>query len=334
MSKQFISIILSLFILTVGAFFFVLQWGSKLPSPEGLFGGSPIPPGGPAIEVPRIPRVQLTIQLSQRGNKLVVDWANLPANTLALDIFRSLKNKNDWALWKTIPLSTLDLPGGQASFNIGNDTFANYSFYVEARGLGGSGGGAGQSTSTILWTTFVPQVATTTAPASPAGPGPTGPGPAGATPGAQSSSTPSSTAAAPQSPASGTASAATSSSSGTGGAGPASTGTPYYTPQLQISGYGPTPAGNFWVQHVDQRIQLSWQDLPPQTTRFTIERSLAQTGPWTVVLSQQNPAITGIHSVQIVDNTLGQPYYYEMLLYEGNVLIATYGPAYLPPVGG
>ncbi len=99
---------------------------------------------------------------------------------------------------------------------------------------------------------------------------------------------------------------------------------------MHIEGYGPAQTDNFWVQHVDQKIQIGWQNLPPTTTSIVILRSQNQSGPWAAMLTQQNPGVNGAYSIQIVDNTLGVPYYYEMNALAGNTVIATYGPVYLP----
>jgi hypothetical protein len=98
---------------------------------------------------------------------------------------------------------------------------------------------------------------------------------------------------------------------------------------VQIEGYSPAQSNNFWVQHVDQKIQIGWQNLPPDTTSIVILRSANQDGPWVEVLSQENPGVNGAYSIQVVDDTLGSPYYYEMNAVVGSTTVATYGPIYL-----
>src|SRR6185437_14903912 len=88
---------------------------------------------------------------------------------------------------------------------------------------------------------------------------------------------------------------------------PTPTGTPYYNPQVKISAYGAEQTGNFWVQQIDQKIQIGWQNLPPETTSIVIERSQNENGPWTTVLEQQISASTASYSIQIVDDTFGVP---------------------------
>lgn len=76
---------------------------------------------------------------------------------------------------------------------------------------------------------------------------------------------------------------------------------------------------------------MGWQNLPSSTTDVVISRSAAETGPWTQVFAQGNPDVGQSYSIQIVDDTLGAPYYYELVALEGSTTLATYGPVYLAP---
>jgi hypothetical protein len=176
-----------------------------------------------------------------------------------------------------------------------------------ASGIGGAG-----SNPTVLWTSSVsdPAVTTSTPPVAPGeNNSPSGsPSSTNSNPPPSSSSTTPTPTTPPSEP----------------------TGTPFYNPQVQIEGYGPAQTNNFWVQHVDQKIQIGWQNLPPTADSIVILRSQNQDGPWAVVLSQQNPGVNGAYSIQVVDDTLGVPYFYEMNAVQGSTTIATYGPVYLP----
>ena len=162
------------------------------------------------------------------------------------------------------------------------------------------------------------------APAStPGGPGPTST-PSSTPPSDNPSSTP---------PSYGNSSSSPSSTSPSGPSGaPPETGPVYYNPQVQVSAYGSTSTNNFWVTHVGQQIELGWQDLPEDTDGINVTRSPDQDGPWSQILAEENPGVNGSSSLQIVDNTLDEPYYYELNALSGTTTIATYGPAYLPPV--
>lgn len=316
MSRKFIAFMLGTFILVGGAFLFVLRWGSQLSAtPVDLLGdnGARVTPAPP--EAPKTPEVNLSVLLGKKGNTLVVTWANLPNDTYLIDIFRSLKNKDAWSLWKTIHLLPSQLGSGRLEFNIGKSTLSDYSFRVEAIGTGGGGGNGADTSPAIIWVaTSTPiTVVTSTTPVAPPveNPAPTSTAPAPTSTLPVAPPPPSSTPAAPSVP----------------------SGTPYYTPQLQISGYSQGQTGSFWVQHVDQKIQVGWQNLPTDTSRIEISRTLDPNGgSWSIVLAQDNPTVAS-YAIQLVDDTLGQAYYYKLDARQGSTTLATYGPIYLPPVG-
>lgn len=331
MSRSFIAFMIGSFILVSIAFYFVLYQGSILPSPAS-------PSAAPAAaSVPQplpSPSVSLTIQKGKGGNTLFVQWCNLPDNTTALDIFRSLKNKNDWRLWQTVGMTSSTLTCGNASFDIGSLTYSSYSFYLQAVGGNASpGSGTNQEGQGVLWTsvsTTAPIATSTTSTTNTNTSTNTSTNTQPSSTNSTSTSTNSTTTTATTTQ--NTTNQTTTSQSTTTTVTPS--GTPYYTPELQISGYGQSPGGIFWVQHVDQKIQLGWQNLPPVTTNIVVSRSLGQSGPWTQVLSQQNvtTSTASSYSIQLVDDTLGQTYYYELNALAGTSLIATYGPVELKPV--
>lgn len=286
------------------------------------------PSGAPSAPVPpQAPSISLTIQKSAKGSSLFIEWQNLPGDTTGLNIYRSKTGSTDWSLWKSIAIAYGQLASGNATINAGKDSLAGYSFYVEAIS-GGGGSSNGTSTSTVLWTSPVtePIVTTSTPPVTPNTSPPTQNNPNVSSTNPQtptaSSTQSSSTNPSPPSPAS---------SSSTPSSPPPPSGIPYYNPKIQISGYGSTSSENFWVQHVDQKIEIGWQNLPQDTTSAIVYRSSNQSGPWSGILSQQNPGVNGSYSIQIVDDTLSSPYYYEMSVFNGAQKIATYGPVYLPP---
>jgi hypothetical protein len=84
---------------------------------------------------------------------------------------------------------------------------------------------------------------------------------------------------------------------------------------------------------VNQSIEIGWQNLPPGVDTIVVARSQDEDGPWGQILEQENPSASGTYSLDLVDGTLGDPYYYEMTALTGTTTIGTYGPIYLPPVG-
>ena len=333
MNKKFILILLGVFALTAAAFFYTLYQGSKVPSLQGLFGQSSIPAGAPTAPAPKTTSVKLTIQKSDKGNTLTVQWQDLPDGTLMLNILRrpvTSTSSWDWTLWKQIFISSDELAGGRTSFNIGNSLLTSYTFTVEAVGNENNGeggneeGGGGTPSPIIIWTSPSTEVTVATPTSTPE----SSPNPA-APPGPTPSPSPSPT----SSNENKNQPVNSSTNPGTGTSSPPSpphSGIPYYTPQVNIAGYGELPSSSFWVQYENQEIQINWQNLPPQATSIAVLRSPDEDGPWDTVLTQKNPVET--YSIQVVDSTLGQGYYYEMNVFSGSTMLGTYGPVYLPPL--
>lgn len=262
------------------------------------------------VQTPLPPKITLTILKSKKDNTLIIQWQNLPHDTTSLKIFRGRTgtDQSTWELWKTIGVPPGELANGSTEIDLGSSS-SGYSYYVEAVTGNGSGNGTSTGNENVLWTsgTTEPPVATSTPPNNPPPP-----------------PTPSST------PPNASSSGGNGSSSASGNPpGPTPTGTPYYSPEIQISSYGSSHDQSFWVEHVDQKIRIGWQNLPPQTTSVAVVRSSNQDGPWTTILTQENPDTSGASSIQVVDNTFGAPFYYEMNALVDSTVIETYGPVYL-----
>ncbi len=319
-----------LFLVIIGSLAYViLQLNSYVPT----VGTPPLPPsqsaanGGPAAQPPALPptpSVSFFIQKAPKnatsGNSFIIQWQNLPNGTVALNILRATTGQNNWSLWKTVTLTHDELGSGTANINIGTSTEGGYSFEIQAVGDNGETTNVGNSTSTsgetVLWTSSstIPVVTTSTPPEPPMPPPPPQNPPANN----PTSSTPQN----PENPTS------TSSSTNPSNNGNNNNGIPYYNPQVQITAYGTAP-GSFWVSHVNQSIEIGWQNIPAGIDTITVARSASSTGPWNTIIIQHNPGTSGSYSLQLVDDTIDQPYYYEMTALEGTTTIATYGPAYL-----
>lgn len=274
------------------------------------------------------PSIAFSIIKSATGTSLFVQWNNLPENTMALDIFRSKAGASStWMLWKTVTLTAGDL-NGTTNIDLDSSSGSGYSYYVEA-----VTGGGDNSSSTIVWTSSstMPVVVTSTPGG---GPNPGGPGGNTPPPVETPSSSPSSSSPSPSPTPSSTPSSTnpgngSSSNPGSGNNSSTPPGNPYYNPQVQITGYG-NAAGSFWVQHVNQSIEIGWQNIPGGVDTIIVARSADSSGPWNTLITQQNPGTTGSYSLQLVDDTLNQSNYYEMTALTGTTTIATYGPIYLP----
>ena len=294
----------------------------------------------PLVKSPAPPKVTVEIQRSKTEDVLIVRWDNIPRNTARIKIYRARAGTTDWVLWKTIDITNITAGGGIAGGGAGsfignaeNGSFSislsepsggneNYVYYVQAivPTDTSTGTGGGPPPEEILWTSPVtaplvvtstpPSTTESTPPPAPPTPQPTSTAPSTTTPSQPTSSPPVSPPTTPS-------------------------GIPYYTPQGTISGYGQPQSGNFWVQHTDNKIDIGWQNLPAGTASFVVSRSQDQNGPWVSMLTQKNPPITGgPYSIKILDHTLYEPYYYKMDVYDqNNGIMASYGPAYLPPLG-
>lgn len=334
MSKKFMVFLVGAFVLVGLFFFWTLYGGLQGATGGGTTGSQSAAPGPPAPPPP--PSVNYSVVTSRSGNSFQINWCNLPENTVALDILRKLKSgETPWELWKQIKIEDGSPSCASASFNIGYYTFAAYTFNIEAVGniTGTAGNITGQK---ITWSSgpgTAPVTASTTSAISSntntSGTNTANTNTSSSTQTNTNSST--STATATSSPASGnTTTASTTSSSGTSSATPS--GTPYYNPQIQLNGYGLPPQGNFWVEYVNGKIEIGWQDLPTSTNSIAILRGASDSGPWTTILAQSDINPTGPSTIQIVDNTLDQTSYYELEAESGSNIVASYGPVSLPPL--
>lgn len=299
-----------------------------------------VAPATPSL--PPAPSVTLTLQQNSKEHSLMLEWQNLPSNTTALNIFRGKSaSTSTWTLWKTIVIEAGQL-NGDAQFDLGAADLG-YEYYVQAVNSGGSNGGGGGSsgngTSTdVLWTSNPTTPATSTTPVS----GNSGGGGGGDQNNSGGSNNQSSTSSSTQN--SGNNTSSSNSGAGNGNQNSSSSngnsstggnnngggnGNAYYNPQIQVTGYG-TANGDFWVNHVNQSIEVGWQNLPAGTTDIVVYRSIADAGPWNQLLEQENPGSTGSYSLQLVDGTLDDPYYYELTAFQGVSASTTYGPVYLP----
>jgi hypothetical protein len=318
----------------------IVQMNDYIPPSNPTF------PSRPSAEppAPATPSVTLGIEQQGKNKKLLVSWANLPASTTALGIFRKLTGTTSTGqLIAIIQVAGDQLANGGFLLDLGHSDETGYSFYAEAVGDeegGGNGGGTSTSpSSTVFWTSDI------LIPEPPNSPSSTDEGSGNGNGGneaasSSATSTPgNSNATSSQNPGSGSGGNETGSGNGTSsvssgnGAGPSSqSGDSYYTPQIQGIG-GSADYGTFWVQHANQNIEINWQNLPGDVTSIVIARSESSTGPWNQILQEENPSVNGSSSIQLVDGTVGDPYYYEMTAFTGTTTIAIFGPEYLAPVG-
>ncbi|MDE2018940.1 MAG: hypothetical protein KGJ13_01185 [Patescibacteria group bacterium] len=344
------------FLFTIGGFglallvFFLAIGGSAFfrstSSQQPVAGNEQQPPPGP----PPPPSISLTIRHLKTGNSLIVQWANLPAETAALDLFCSAlmhpTTSSTWTLWREILLSSGELSAGNREIALGK-WYERCSVYavtaISAQQVGKLPIGAtttlefagNQLSATgdqqTLWTSgFITPAVTTSTTGMPPGPATSNQQPATSNQQTTSSNqnnnnfspnpTPPSDDQNPSSSPTNSQYPITSSPSGT----------PYYNPQVQIVAYAASGSPIFWVQHAYQGIEIGWQNLPPQIDTLIIMRSPNPGGPWQPFLTEKNLPTTR-YSLQVVDSAVNMPYYYEMEARAGSSSVATYGPDYLAP---
>lgn len=303
----------------------------------------------PAANAPTI--VSFTVNKTKNGTVLIIEWRNLPNGTKELVVWKAPSGTAAWKAWQTISVSAGSEGSGSATIDIGTLDLKNFDFSLQALGNPGGESGGSSTTERVLWTSPVIQATTTASgtitfvynsTSTPNLPSPSSP-PATSTPppaatttttNTTPSQTPTSTAPTPP-PATTTPSSAAPTSSTSGTSGNNSNPVIYYytyTPQQTPSAQAVPEKGSFWVQHVDQKIEIGWQNLPQTTTKINVSRSANQAGPWTIILTQSNPDPTGPYSIKLVDSTLNNPYYYKLDAFTNSTIIQTFGPVYLAPI--
>jgi hypothetical protein len=277
---------------------FVASWNPALSHagrPEPASSGTAAPAATPVV-----PEISTSIQHGKNGTKLFVQWTNLPDGTTEINIFYAATTNGTYHLIGSIPVGSIADGSGSLTISAGD---ANGSFYgvastgnspANTNGTGqGSGNNGDGNTS------------------SGDGTGNSGSGNGNAT-GSGNGVTP------PAGNDNGNGNGDNNGSS-TQGTGNANTST--------------APVENFLVQHFDEKIQISWQVLPLNTFEVVVSRSASDSGPWTPVLTETNIASDGPYSIEVVDDTLGDPYYYKMDTYDqAGDTITTYGPILLAPL--
>ena len=294
-------VLLLLFFVLGGVYFFMPKnEGAKLPAP------------GTETSAPQSP--SLTFQIKD-DQTITFIWKYLPDGTKYVNIYRARKGTLDWVFWKRVSIAEAERLGGTIDFRLGpKEKAGDYEYYGEA--IGGDENLLWQSSSTV--------------------PLPPAPAPGNTTPPSASSTStapvapvpPSSTSSAPQTP---SPTSTPPVPPPTGAIPPPISpqcppGVPcYYTPQLTLSGTSTPPAAHFWVYHINDDIELGWQNLPTSTTKIIALRSVAETGPWIELLRQQNPVQTSYYRIRFSDETLYEDYYYKLDRYEGVTKKGTYG---------
>jgi len=255
---------------------------------------------------------------------LTLVWQNLPKTVTSINIYRTEKGSDTQTLWKTVNVN-----GVTGSTNVGFEDGGPATYNAE--GIDNKGeviirsvgtvptGGSGASLSAPLRTSPPPettQTATTTPPPAPASdtitPPPTGPILPPITDTTSLPVTAPDTTTPPPPPPNDTSTII------------------YYTPSGQVAGTSSIPTTTFWVQHVNEKIEIGWQNIPSSTTKLVISRSQNENSGYEQLFVQQDPITAGNDFIRLEDNTVHDSYYYKMEAKTNTSLIETYGPTFLP----
>jgi hypothetical protein len=316
----------------------------------------PKPSASPIIATNQSPEnlaPEVHLYKKRGGGGLTLTWTNLPAGTTKVNIYRSPRGGAEvWTKWKTITIDPNQHGGGSIDI-LTTDNVSLFTFYTEATytpppgsssstsGTGGNGPGDGTGGGEIiLWqssSTFaepppvIPPItqnptSTTTGGGQGGGQGSTSTA-TSSDPGTQNLGPTASSTTGGGAPSSTGSGSGTGSGNGTGGS---PDGNYYYTPSGAISGSGTSTHGNFWVEHVNQSIEIGWQGISSDTDTAIVYRATDEGGPWTELLRQANTPTN--YSIRLLDNTLSTPHWYKMEAKDGVSTIATYGPTYLPAI--
>ena len=250
---------------------------------------------------------------------LILSWQNLPTGTSRIDIFRAKLACESWSQWKT---TAIEDPN-QGSVEIkSNENISSNCFYFKAV----SGSGA------QLWSsTPQSQIAHLDGGSPSPQEQPKGSGipnqptpPPGSPPATLTSSTQSQPTNTPPPPPL---------------QNPTSTSNPtttynYYNPQGGgTTSTNPIHTENFWVEHVNQRIEIGWQNMPSGTDKIVVSRSVASGGPWSKLFEQQGPFENKPYVIRLLDETINSPRYYKLEALSSGTTLQTFGPLLLPALG-
>jgi hypothetical protein len=315
--------LLALIVLVVAGIGFYFALTSSLPPPDIKPQDPGWLAGGKDSSLPGLPPVPEFSVSAKDKRTVAISWRNLPSDTVRVTIFRKGKGQKRWSRWQTFTIGQGGFGSGSNEFTLrtGEDAF-NYDYYAQAYA----------SLGYTLWASETTQAAKQVAqsggggssgddppppppPAPPPPPPPGGPPPPPPPPAPPPVPPPPPPPPAPPPPPPPPA---------------PPPGIPFYGPDQQIVGYLLPKTDPFWVQYGDKNIEIGWQDLPPPTDTIIIYRSTSSGGPWSQLLKQQNPALSGKTTIRILDGSVNDPYYYRMEAFDDGASIATYAPVFLP----
>ncbi len=308
--------------LMVAAVFFINEDTQLWTSP-----GNNAPAGGETNIIPQ-PAPEIHIYRTGTAQKptLTITWKHLTGDIAHIKVFRSGACAiEEWMLWKIINVYGTSEGMVEIALKL-SEAKCEFAYFTET--VTEAGNVTWRSSAAPASTDIPPSfgVATSTTatvsdPPPQTNPPPAPPPTAPPTPTSTPTSTPVTT------PTSSPTSTTTSSNPGSGtSTTPGPEQRTYYTPQSTVSGYDNPPAGEFWVQHSSQYLEIGWQNLPSTTSRIIVYRGDTSSGPWDVLLDQTSPDPTGPYVIRISDDSLTEPHYYRLEAQHNGTVTGSYGP--------
>ena len=257
------------------------------------------------IEGFREGELQVIICVRSDGT-LLLFWENLPKGTETINIYRADAESGEWGLWRSISIS-----GTSGGVEIGIEGPGSFAYYFEAKNEGGESTWVSKN---------APIESARTGDDTTAGAGddsdndithPTDSIPPPSPPADDTDNTPPpiDNDTLPPPP-------------------PSDEEGAYYTPDGQLVSPNPIDLGDFWVQHVNKRIEIGWKNLLAGTDSIVVDRSKTQSGGYSQFLEITNPLPAD--SLHLVDNTINEAYYYKMTALGGTSILDVFGPEFLP----
>ncbi|MBI2034043.1 MAG: hypothetical protein HYT13_03015 [Candidatus Liptonbacteria bacterium] len=249
---------------------------------------------------------------------LVLSWQNLPTGTSRIDVFRARLACENWSKWKTTAIE--DPNQGSVEIKIYENLSSGYCIYFEAISRSGE----------ALWSsTPLNQIAYLGSSTPPPQGQTSGPGTPSEPLSSTSQSEPTSTSTETQ-----TTSTTTETTSTTTETTSTSTETTSTTTESTSTVLDIVHTENFWVEHVNQRIEIGWQNMPSGTDKIVVSRSVVSEGLWKKLFEQQGPFENKPYVIRLLDETIDSPQYYKLeALSSSGAILQTFGPLLLPALG-
>lgn len=245
------------------------------------------------------------------GKTLILSWQNLPTGTSRIDVFRAKLACESWSKWKTTEVKDPN----QGSVEIkANENISSNCFYFKAVSESGAQLWSSTPQSQIAYLNGGSTSQT------------------GESNGGQNQQTSQSTSTSTSNQTQGQTSTSTATqTTSTATQTTSTTAQPTSTPTQSTSTVPDiVHTENFWVEHVNERIEIGWQNMSSGTQKIAVSRSTTENGPWIKLFEQQGPFENKPYVIRLLDETIDSPRYYKLeALSSSGATLQTFGPLLL-----